>query len=75
MPFPMPMWPLRLGSAATRALVAGPLRRRWIIVEDAVRREVDETEYRSALASCNRIEVARDPHADVVTSLCFRAPP
>jgi hypothetical protein len=72
MPFSMPMWPLVLG---TPGAAGSAVRRRWIIVDDTVRHEVDESEYRSALASCLRVEIARDPQADIVINLCFRTPP
>jgi len=74
----MPMWPPVFAAATTRANPGGtatplPVRRRWLIIDDTVRREVDETEYRDALASCDRVEVAHYPHEDVVTHLCYRA--
>ena len=70
MPFSMPMWPLLLGTVAARPNIAtdGPVRRRWIIVDETVRREVDEGEYRAALGSCSRVEVTRDGQAAVVTT-------
>jgi hypothetical protein len=72
------MWPGIFTTAAARATAAPAtagspaLRRRWMIVEGSIRREVSEIEYRSALASCDRIEVARYPNEDVVTHLCYR---
>lgn len=77
MPFSMPMWPLLLDAAVPAGRLADarsaiPLRR-WVIVEEAVRREVDEVEYRAALASCARVEVTRDPHAGIVTT-AYRTP-
>jgi hypothetical protein len=73
MPFSMPMWPLLFGPATPAgnprpAALALPMRRRWAIVEETVRREVDEAEYRAALASCSRVEVTRDPQAGIVTT-------
>ena len=76
MPFSMPMWPLLLDTvrAGRRADArsALPLRRHWIIVEEAVSREVDEGEYRAALTSCARVEVTRDPQAGIITT-AYRA--
>jgi hypothetical protein len=79
MPLSMPMWPPVFTAMTTRTQPVPtasptPLRRRWMIVDDNVRREVDEAEYRDALASCDRIEVAHYPHEDVVTHLCYRTP-
>ena len=71
MPFSMPMWPELLGTAmpaGKRDAAATALRRRWVIVDETVRREVDESEYRAALASCSRVEVTRDPQAGIVTT-------
>ncbi len=75
----MPMWPPIFITAApahvarpTPAPTPPPIRRRWMIVEDNVRREVEEREYGAALASCNGVEVARYPHEEVITHLCYR---
>jgi len=75
----MPMWPpIFITAAPARAAhpkpapTPLPVRRRWMIVEDNVRREVEEREYRDALASCNQVEVAHYPHEEVITHLCYR---
>jgi hypothetical protein len=60
MPLSMPMWP------------AVSMRRRWMIVDDTVRREVTQAEYRAALQSSSRVEVAHFPHEDVLTHFCYR---
>jgi hypothetical protein len=75
MPFSMPMWPLAFGAPvhALPAAAPGPARQRWVIADETVCREVDESEYAAALASCSRVEVARDPHDGVVTTVCHRA--
>jgi hypothetical protein len=78
MPFSMPMWPLLLDAPVPigRPADAGsaiPLRRSWVIVEEAVRREVDEREYRAALASCTSVEATRDPDAGIITT-AYRTP-
>jgi hypothetical protein len=78
MPLSMPMWPPVFAVGTPRAITAAapspaPLRRRWMIVDETVRREVSESEYRSALASCDRVEAAHYPHEDVVTHLCYRS--
>lgn len=79
MPLSMPMWPPVFTIAAARqpesAVSASPLplRRRWMIVDETVRREVSEAEYRAALESCDRVEVAHYPQEDIVTHLCYRA--
>lgn len=78
MPLPMPMWPPTSANPPARvtarpAPAAIAIRRRWMIVDQSIRREVQEAEYRAALASCERIEVAHYPDEDVVTYLCFRA--
>jgi hypothetical protein len=77
MPFSMPMWPLVLRTAVTQAVPpetasGSPVRRRWLIVDETVRREVDESEFQAALLSCSRVEMIRDPNDDVVTTLCCR---
>jgi hypothetical protein len=75
MPLSMPMWPLMFGAPvhALPAAAAAPGRRRWVIVDASVRREVDETEYAAALASCGRVEQDRDPHDGIVTHVGYRA--
>jgi hypothetical protein len=78
MPLSMPMWPPVFAAVSQRDVPVAtaspiPLRRRWMIVDETVRREVSEAEYRAALASCNRVEVAHYPNEDVVTHLCYRA--
>ncbi|MGD0476024.1 MAG: hypothetical protein ABSB70_22775 [Candidatus Velthaea sp.] len=81
MPFSMPMWPLVL-SAVPSAAIPGTaietgkaVRRRWLIVDDNVRIEVEEPEFQAAAGASSRVEVERDPHGRVVTSVCFRAAP
>jgi hypothetical protein len=75
MPFSMPIWPLVLGPVPRNLPAATPRRlpdrRRWVIVKQTVRREVDEAEYRAVLSACRRVEVSGDPRDDVVTSCCY----
>jgi hypothetical protein len=78
----MPMWPPVFTVAVTHAPVpwasASPsalliaVRRRWMIVDDTVRREVTQAEYQAALESCSRVEVAHFPREDVLTHFCYR---
>jgi hypothetical protein len=73
MPFSMPMWPLLLATAVGAGSPKGaptaiPVRRRWVIVDESVRREVDESEYRAVLGSCSRVEVTRDSRSGIVTT-------
>ncbi|GAC1425321.1 MAG: hypothetical protein NVSMB64_32370 [Candidatus Velthaea sp.] len=69
----LPMWPpVSFAAAKPIALVATAIRERWIIVDGSVRREVSERDFRGALGTCARIEVARYPHDDVVTHICYR---
>jgi hypothetical protein len=72
MPLSMPMWPPVFAVTAPRAVTPAsaspiPLRRRLMIIDETVRREVSEAEYRAALESCSRVEVAHYPSEDVVT--------
>jgi hypothetical protein len=74
----MPMWPpIFTAAPAQPAATATPLataaaRRRWLIVDENLRREVDEREYTAALGSCDRVEVVHYPHEDVITHMCYR---
>jgi hypothetical protein len=52
--------------------VSAAPRRRWLIVDENLRREVAEREYVAALASCDRVEVAHFTHEDVITHVCYR---
>ena len=76
MPVPLPMWPSTF-AAPSRPLTlptAAPRvpRRRWMIVDRNVHREVGENEYLASLASCERVEVASYPGDDAVISFCYR---
>lgn len=78
MPLAMPMWPpIFTAAPAHPAVAATPLaaaaRRRWLIVDENLRREVDEREYTAALGSCDQVEVVHYPHEDVITHMCYRA--
>ncbi len=77
MPLAMPMWPPTFSAGpapapATPAPVSAAPRRRWLIVDENLRREVAEREYVAALASCDRVEVAHFTHEDVITHVCYR---
>ncbi len=78
----MPMWPPVFtmavarepapGASASPSAIHLPKRRRWMIVDDTVRREVTQAEYQAALESCSRVEVAHFPRENVLTHFCYR---
>ena len=67
------MWPaIAIAGAHPARAVTTNVHDRWIIVDGSVRREVSERDFRGALGTCARIEVARYPHDDAVTHICYR---
>jgi hypothetical protein len=68
----LPVWPPTFIATTAAPSPSPDARERWVVVDGSIRRNVDEREYLSELASCRRIEVIRYPHDSYVTHVCYR---
>jgi len=66
------LWPTAPVAVAESSAAIANVYQRWIIVDGSARHEVSERDFRGALGTCARIEVARYPHDPWVTHICYR---